>query len=121
LVINELPHIIKKFDAKTIIVTNMLCMFLDDPQVKLVEAKSLSKSIMNTVGQLSANRSDIMVVSFHNDEPSRYSRLLFPNFNKYIQTFASSRDQITVKVKSSKEDYKTIRMGKEELEIIKLI
>ncbi len=118
LVISELPLVMQKFDAKIIIVTDMLHMFLDDPQVKIREAKHLLNSAMYAIRQISFNTSSIAIISFHYNLPSEYSPLLFPNFNKYIQTIAGNSDRIMVKVNSRKEDCKIIQLQQEELELI---
>ncbi len=117
LAVNELPKVMKKFDAKTIIVSDILHLFLNDPQVKFVEAKNILKSVMNSIRQFS-RISSVIIVSFHNEVPSRYSRFLFSNFNKFIQTTADNSDRIMVKVNSRKEDYKIIHLQQKELELI---
>lgn len=117
LAVNELPKVMKRFDGKTIIVSDILHLFLNDPQVKFVEAKNILKPIMNSIHQFS-RISLIIVVSFHNDVPSGYSRFLFSNFNKFIQTTAGNSDRIMVKVNSRKEDSKIIHLQQKELELI---
>ena len=116
LAVNELPKVMKKFDAKTIIVSDILHLFVNDPQVKF-EAKKVLKPIMNSISQFSKISLNIIVISFHNDVPSEYSRFLFSNFNKFIQT-AGNSDPIIVKANSRKEDYNIIKLGQKELELI---
>ncbi len=118
LAVNELPKVIKKFDAKTIIVSDILHLFLNDPQVKFVEAKNILMPIMNSIRQFSRISLNVIVVSFQNDVPSGYSRFLFSNFNKYIQTTAGNSDRTMVKVNSRKEDCKIIHLQQKELELI---
>ncbi len=118
LAVNELPKVMKKFDTKTIIVSDILHLFLNDPQVKFVEAKNILKPIINSIRQFSRISLNVIVVSFHNDVPSGYSRFLFSNFNKFIQTTACNSDRIMMKVNSCKEDYKIIHLQQKELELI---
>lgn len=118
LAVNELPKVIKKFDTKTIIVSDILHLFLNDPQVKFVEAKNILKQIMNSIRQFSRISLNIIIVSFHNDVPSGYSRFLFSNFNKFIQTTTGNSDRIMIKVNSRKEDCKIIHLRQKELELI---
>src|SRR5207245_1596062 len=52
LVTYELPRVMRKFDTKLIIISDILRMFLDDPQVKVGESRRLIKKITNTFRKL---------------------------------------------------------------------
>jgi Rad51 protein len=117
LAVNELPKVMKKFDTKTIIVSDILHLFLNDPQVKFVEAENILKPVMKSISQFSRSLNTI-VVSFHNDVPSGYTRFLFSNFNKFIQTTTGNSDRTMVKVNSRKEGCKIIHLRQKELQLI---
>src|SRR6266705_1071208 len=51
LVTYELPRVMRKFDTKLIIISDILRMFLDDPQVRVGESRRLIKKITNTIRQ----------------------------------------------------------------------
>jgi len=118
LVTYELPRVMRKFDTKLIIISDILRMFLDDPQVRVGESRRLIKKITNTISQFSSNTS--VIVSLRSDPPSAYSQMLFPSFDKCIQiTNGESNGVVLVQVKSrKKEDCGIIQLPQRDLQII---
>jgi hypothetical protein len=118
LVTYELPRVMREFDTKLIIISDILRMFLDDPQVKVGESRRLIKKITNTISQFSSNTS--VIVSLSSDLPSAYSQMLFPSFDKYMQiTNGKSNGVVLVQVKSrKKEDCRIIQLQQRDLQII---
>jgi hypothetical protein len=108
----------RKFDTKLIIISDILRMFLDDPQVKFGESRRLIKEITNTISRFSSNAS--VIVSLHKEPPVKYSRILFPTFDKCIQTAnGESNSRIFVQAKSrKKEEYGIVELEKRDLEIV---
>src|SRR5215831_4941385 len=53
LVICELPKAVQKFDTKTIIISDMLRMFLQDSQTRIKEVRPIIKEIINSLRRLS--------------------------------------------------------------------
>jgi hypothetical protein len=49
ILINQLPKVIQRFDAKVIVVSNLLDMFVRDPQIEANEASYLIKEITNSI------------------------------------------------------------------------
>src|SRR5262249_16635589 len=60
LVTYELLKAVQKFDAKTIIISDILRMFLQDSQTRIKDATRMIKEIINSLRQLSNNASVIV-------------------------------------------------------------
>jgi hypothetical protein len=118
LVTYELPTIVRKFDTKIIIISDILRMFLEDPQVKVAEAWRVIREITNSIRHFSGDT--ILVVSFHSTPPSAYYQMLFPHFNKRIQiTNGESNGSFLVEVNNRKKDgCRIIQLQRRDLEII---
>jgi len=52
LVTSELPKAVQKFDTKTIIISDLLHMVLQDSQIRIKEARSIIKEIVNSLRRL---------------------------------------------------------------------
>jgi hypothetical protein len=91
LIINELPNIIQKFNTKLVVISNLLKMFLEDPQLNANEAKVILREIANSIKKTSFlnNNSILFLISLphhHNNNQSlTYCKTLFPRFDKYIE------------------------------------
>jgi hypothetical protein len=81
LVVNGLPDVVRKFDTKVIIISDMLRMFLNDPSVRIGEARPLIKHITNSLRIFS----DISIIVSLSDPPSEYYRMLSPTFDKWVR------------------------------------
>lgn len=82
LVVRKLLLIIQRFDPKVIVITDLLKMFTDEPQVKNREARYLIQEIMRAINRLPK---DILVVVSLYDSQSKYDDLVLPAFNKRIE------------------------------------
>ena len=51
LITYELPKAVQKFGTKTIIISDMLRMFLQDSQTRIKDARSMIKEIINSLRQ----------------------------------------------------------------------
>jgi hypothetical protein len=80
LVINELPKVFRKFDTKLIIIPDMLHMFLNDPSVRIGEARQLIKHITNSLRIFN----DMSVIVSLNRIPPEY-RMILPTFDKWVR------------------------------------
>jgi hypothetical protein len=118
LVTYALPTIVRKFDTKIIIISDILRMFLDDPQVRVGEARRVIKEITNSMGQFSSDT--LVVVSFHRTLPYPYYQMLFPHFDKCIRISNGKSDgSFFVEVNNrKKEDSRIIELQQRDLEII---
>jgi hypothetical protein len=55
LIIYELPKIIERWDTKIITISDLLHLFLQDPQTDVEESKCLIKQITKSIHQLLKN------------------------------------------------------------------
>ena len=117
LVTYELPSVLRKFDTKIIIISDMLRMFLEDPQVKIGEALPLIKEITNSLRKFSSDAS--IIVGLNCVPPSQYYQMLLPSFDKCIRITKGESDGILfVQVDRKKENSRIIRLHHLDLEII---
>jgi len=119
LVTCELPKAVQKFDTKTIIISDMLRMFLQDPQTRIKEARPIIKEIINSLRRLSNNAS--VIVSFNYTLQSEYYQMLIPYFDKCIHITNDEFDNgLLVEVTHyNKKDNRIIRrLQQSDLEII---
>ena len=86
LVSRELPGVIKKYDAKIVILSDILAMF-SDPNIDVAEAEHLIGSISGSVSRL---RECLVVVSLSN--PTRYDGILLKPFDRVL--YLSERGSI---------------------------
>src|SRR5215469_10931531 len=108
----ELPKAVQKFDTKTIIISDMLRMFLQGSQTRI-------KEVINSLRRLSNNAS--VIVSFNYTLPSEYFQVLIPYFDKCIHiTNDESDNGLIVEVTHyKKKDNRIIRrLQQSDLEII---
>ena len=117
LVTYELPNVVRKFDTKIIIISDILRMFLEDPQMR-IEARPVIKEITNSLRKFSSDTS--IIVSFNGTPPSAYYQMLLPYFDKCIQiTNGESVGNFFAEVDyPKKEDSRIIRLQQLDLEII---
>jgi hypothetical protein len=120
LVTCELPKAVQKFDTKTIIISDMLRMFLQDSQTRIKEARPIIKEIINSLRRISNNAS--VIVSFNYTLPSEYYQMLIPYFDKCIHiTNDESDNSLIVEVTHyKKKDNRIIRSRNNSSEIVQL-
>jgi hypothetical protein len=114
----ELPKAVQEFDTKTIIISDMLRMFLQS-QTRIKEARPIIKEIINSLRRLSNNAS--VIVSLNYTLPSEYYQMLIPYFDKCIHiTNDESDNGLIVEVTHyKKKDNRIIRrLQQSDLEII---
>jgi len=115
----ELPKVVQKFDTKTIIISDMLRMFLQDSQTRIKEARPIIKEIINSLRRLSNNAS--VIVSFNYTLPPEYHHMLIPYFDKCIHMTNDESDNslIAEVTHYKKKDNRIIRrLQQSDLEII---
>jgi hypothetical protein len=92
--INELPKVIQKYETKMIVISDLLDMFLHDPQIELNEAKYLINEIVDSITKSRALEDVLVIVSLsyvgsayhHNDKPAAlYNKIILPRFDKCIK------------------------------------
>jgi hypothetical protein len=81
-IVRRLPQLIQQFNAKIVVISDLLKMFVEDPTVKSREARYLLREIMKAINHLP--RDVLVMVSLYNS-PSNYDRLVQATFEKLIQ------------------------------------
>jgi hypothetical protein len=111
-------QVVQKFDTKTIIISDMLRMFLQS-QTRIKEARHIIKEIINSLRRLSNNAS--VMVSFKYTPPSKYYQMLIPYFDKCIHITNDESDNgliVEVTHYNKKDTRIKRRLQKSDLEII---
>jgi hypothetical protein len=121
IVINQLPKVIQQYDAKMIVVSDLLDMFVRDPQIKANEATYLINEIINSIAKSIALEDVLVIVSFsyahdlfcHNNKPyTSYRRMILQRFNNCIE-ITDSKDKkngaIDVKISGTNNSSKRIK------------
>lgn len=80
LIVYELPKALQKFKSKIVVVSDLLRMFLEDPQVNKKEANYLIGEIMESLHKID----DIMLIMSVNSH-SRHDSQILPLFAKRIE------------------------------------
>ncbi|MFL6329751.1 MAG: hypothetical protein ACJ705_01915, partial [Nitrososphaeraceae archaeon] len=62
IVINELPRVIQQYEAKMVVISDLLSMFLHDPQIEIREARYLINEIVNSITKIRASKEDVLAV-----------------------------------------------------------
>jgi len=114
-VINQLPKVIQQYDAKMVVVSDLLDMFVRDPQIEANEATYLINKIVNSITN-SMTLEDVLVVvsipckhdAYHyhrNDKPAlQYNKTILPRFDKCIEIMNSHEDRnkmIDIKIRNN--------------------
>jgi hypothetical protein len=81
LVVRKLEQVIQRFGAKLVVISDLLKMFTDEPQIKYREARYLIQEIMRAISQLPK---DILVIVSLCDSQNKYSKLVLHAFTKRI-------------------------------------
>jgi Pyruvate/2-oxoacid:ferredoxin oxidoreductase gamma subunit len=94
IVINQLPKVIQQYEAKIVVVCDLLYMFAHDPQIVAYEATYLINETINSITKSKALEDVLVIVSLpfvgsahhHNDKPSiLYNKIILPRFYKCIE------------------------------------
>ena len=82
LVVRKLQEVIQRFDAKLVVISDLLKMFIDEPQIKYREATYLIQEIARAISQLPK---DILVIVTLYESQNKYDKLVLPAFDKRIE------------------------------------
>jgi hypothetical protein len=94
IVTNQLPKVIQKYEAKMIVISDLLDMFIRDPQIEANESKNLINEIVNSITKSRALEDVLVVVSLysvgnaylHDDKLAiLYNKTILPRFDKCIE------------------------------------
>ena len=88
LVINELPNIVRKFNTKLVVISDLLKMFVEDPQLNAKEAKMLLRQITSSIRNTSFNNNRLLFLislpyHYNHNQSLKYNH--FPLFDKHIE------------------------------------
>jgi Rad51 len=103
LIINDLEPAVQRFGAKLVVVSDLLKMFVQDPQIDTDEVRWLVKEVIKALQKLSTQM--FLVVSLHdNDYPLQYRNYLMSIFDSCIDittTTAADSQQKSLQLKIS--------------------
>ena len=89
LIINDLPKVIKQFDTRLIVVSDLLHLFIHDPNLDRKEAIYLIKEIVSAIRKISMSSSpsprQILGVISWNHHKSSYDDILLSKLDKHIE------------------------------------
>ena len=129
LIINELPNTVQKFDTRLVVISDLLKMFAEDPQLNANEAKMLLRQITSSIKKtLFLNKnSTLFLISlpYHSHNQSlEYYKILFPRFDKYIEITKEEEEadhcllEIKMLNRSEKQQHSKISLSEKELMVI---
>ena len=98
LIINQLPISAQQYGTKLVVISDLLRLFIADPQFDLDEAKWLIREIVRAVRKKFAHIT--VVVSLHQIYPSRYDTEILPAFKNRI-VIAADKGKLTAAVQNS--------------------
>jgi hypothetical protein len=100
LIIDEVALIVQRTDARLVVISDLLKMFVQDPQIDPDEARWLVKEIGRSLRKLS--RQVLVVVSLHECPPPQLGGLLLSMFDSQINiaTIPKEPNRLQVKVVS---------------------
>lgn len=114
LVAYELPKAIRQFNARLVVISDLLRMFTEDPQVSLREAQYLIGEIMQSVHKID---NVLLVMSLDGNSP--YDRQILPSFGKRIETAKAKAKHPSIKL-HSRHKSKQVSMSEKEMYVAPL-
>jgi hypothetical protein len=104
LIIYELPRVIQQLEAKVILISDLLNMFVCDPQIKIEEGERMIKEIINSLRKISTTTNNtLIVVSLYRHHHHHYSsfssyylyeKILLPRFDKCIEITNNKKKKV---------------------------
>ena len=118
LIIYELPRVIQQLEAKVILISDLLNMFVCDPQIKIEEGERMIKEIINSLRKISTTTNNtLIVVSLYRHHHHYYSsfsssylyeKILLPRFDKCIEITNNKKEKVNnvldIKICNHKND-----------------
>jgi hypothetical protein len=114
IVVNQIPKVIQQYGAKLIVVSDLLSMFVHDPQIGIKEARYLINEIINSITKTRVLEDVLVIVSFqlednkyHHNNGKRsiiYNKTILSRFGKRIEIMNSKDKEnkmIDIKIKNS--------------------
>ena len=91
-IINNLPHAVKQYDVKVVVITNLLNYFTNDPYLDAHEMKMILKEIVKTLNRI---ENCLVVVSL--GFPTQYDSLFSKLFSRTI-SIKNSHDALSIHI-----------------------
>ena len=108
IVTHELQNVISRYDAKFVVISDLLHMFVDDPFLDQNEAKLILQNMIHSISKI---QDCIIIVSI--SKPTQYDDMVYKLFDRIIR-ITKQRYSILVQV----DDRKPIQLIESELELI---
>ena len=108
LVTHELQNVISRYDARLVVISDLLYMFVDDPFLDQNEAKLILQDMIHSISKI---QNCIIIVSI--SKPTQYDDMIAKLFDRIIKV-TKQRHRILVQV----DDMKPIQLKEAELELI---
>jgi hypothetical protein len=140
IVINQLPKVIEQLDAKLIVISDLLSMFLHDPQIEIKKAKYLINEIINSITKTRTYKDVLVIVSslpYGNDSLNQYddksailyNKIILPRFDKCIEILNNSDNNdnengdnmIDIHIRNSKSNIRRIKNTSNDFNSDKLL
>jgi len=112
IIINQLPKVIQQYDAKMVVVSDLLDMFVRDPQIEANEAICLINEITSSIAKSRTLEGVLVIVSLpfvgteyhHNNKPATsYNKTILPRFHKCIEimnSYENRNKMIDIKIRN---------------------
>ena len=97
LIINEVELMLQRTDARLVVISELLRMFVQDPQIDPDEARWLVKEIARSLRKLASQV--LVVVSLHECPPPQLGRLLLSLFDSQINMATITKEPSRLQVK----------------------
>ena len=106
IIIHELPNVIQKFDSKIIVISDLLNMFVHDPQIEIKEARYLICGIINSITTTRALKDVLFIISlayedrlYQNKSAALYDhKIILSRFDKCIEIVDNNNDNSLVDI-----------------------
>jgi Rad51 len=97
LITYEVALVLQRTDARLVVISDLLRMFVQDPQIDPDEARWLVKEIARSLRKLSSHV--LVVVSLHECPPPQFRSLLLPLFDSQIHIATSTKEPSRLQAK----------------------
>jgi hypothetical protein len=122
IVINQLPKVIQQYEAKLVVVSDLLDMFVRDPQIETNEATYLINEIVNSITRSKALEDVLVIVSlpFRNVSSNSdnvkpcisYNKMVHTRFDKSIEITDIENSVIDIKMRNNSKKTRDFCNGK---------
>jgi hypothetical protein len=123
MVINELPKVIQQYGAKMVVISDLLGMFMRDPQIEIGEARYLINEIVNSITKTRVLEDVLVIVSYSSSEDKAYpynnksallcNKTILPRFNKCLEITNNddekNNNMINIKIRNNSNKIRRIK------------